>query len=261
MRELLNRLTRLRIAAFIAAAAILVLVGASLVLADPNGSRATPPGFIPPVPGTGTPVGKPFIYPGYSGSPPPTVDTRYPNYGPPDQALLNSVAAMRAAPGGLCPPSYTKYHSSLLTATICYPPAWKLVRNDSTYPEGQPKGEGFAFSILLTKEERPGWEVARVSFQVEGSRPFTLLDCPSKGTLAIGPLAAQVCFHQEKPNLFSPPDVGQRIGITIPHALPKLPALWVAVQLKNFGDEKNRVVSPQDQREALAIIASLEFDK
>jgi len=191
----------------------------------------------------------------------------HPNYILPDEGALAQVAddqAALASGGARCPASYLLYESQLLGGSFCYPPTWKVAVGDQPLLPSDKRLEGYRFALLVTKPNPvSGREVTRVAIQVTGSRPFTLLDCPQMGTMQVDTLAATVCFHERKQHPFNTitSDIARLIGITIPHPLADVPAVWAAVQLADQSPRDDAVdLASEDQREALGIIASVRFE-
>jgi hypothetical protein len=237
-----------------------VLAGAiALGASGGNGGGASPPAQVvaataTSVPEVGTQVSKPPAF-------------AYSNYIPPDTEVLQEVAQRRLAldaTGQRCPTGHQLYDSKLLDATFCYPPGWKVVRGDIVLPPVNTRGEGYAVSILITKtESATKREVARVSIQVVGDRPFTLLDCPSKGALPVDGLQATSCFHER--NLTSsnniPNGIARLIGFEAQKPVGESKALWIGVQIADSSSEYTSIrFSSTDQSEAVEIASSIKFN-
>jgi hypothetical protein len=190
----------------------------------------------------------------------------YPNYIAPDAAALLSASQQEAVTrqsGKRCPDAYVLYESRLLGGSFCYPSSWKVARGDIGLPPKNQRGEGYRFSLLVTKADTStGREVARVSIQIVGDRPFTLLDCPQKGILTVAALTSSACFHERRTSGANDiqPGIARLVGLEIPHALPEAQAVWVGIQLADHATSYNSVqLSAQDQSEALGIVASIRF--
>jgi hypothetical protein len=191
----------------------------------------------------------------------------YSNYIPPATDVLQEVAQKRLtldATGQRCPIGYQLYDSKLLGATFCYPPDWKVVRGDIVLPPANTRGEGYAYSILLTKaDSNTKREVARVSIQVVGDRPFTLLDCPGKGSLPVDQIQATSCFHQrnEASSNSIPNGIARLIGFEALRPVGESKALWIGVQLADISSDYTSIrFSSKDQSEALEIVSSIRFN-
>jgi hypothetical protein len=277
----LSTLSR-HIAATVAAIVVLGIIAAGVALADPPGPRPIPPGvtgadltprgtpflitsgsalpgprglmptpFATPAHLANTQVGTPIVRVGTPYPRPPSGPS-YPNYLPANQALLDAISPLKGQP---CPASFLRYHSQLLGASFCYPTTWQLVSDDSKIPSGLTNNLNTALGLGLRKEGPDGRELARLTFQVDGDRPFTLIDCPQPGALATLSVPARVCFHGSGFLASS-----WLIGITVPHKLARLPELWIAIELPFVGSQPNVTVSDFDRREALTIVSSLLFD-
>jgi hypothetical protein len=190
----------------------------------------------------------------------------YSNYIPPDAAALQEATQSRVSLDGAgqrCPSDYNLYDSKLLSGTFCYPPDWKVIRGDILLPPAAARGDGYGFSILVTKTEGPtSREVARVSIQIVGERPFTLLDCPAKGFLPVAGLQASSCFHernQTASNIIQN-GIARLIGFEVPRPVGESKALWIGVQIADRSQDYASVsFSAVDQAEAFEIVSSIRF--
>ncbi len=238
-----------------------VLAGAiALGASDGNGGGASPPAQVI----AETPTNVPEQETTPTPTPPPAFV--YANYITPDTQVLQDATQKRAAldaAGQRCPTGYQLYDSELINGSFCYPPDWKVVRGDIVLPLPATRGDGYAFSILVTKTETAtNREVARVSIQAVGERPFTLLDCPMKGSLPVAGLQAASCFHERNQTASNniPNGIARLIGFEVLRPVGESKALWIGVQIADRSTDVRSVqFSAMDQSEAITVVSSLRF--
>jgi hypothetical protein len=139
-----------------------------------------------------------------------------------------------------------------------------LVFGDINLPPAAQRSAGFAYYLRLAKtDESSGRELAHVSIQVVGSRPFTLLDCPSKGQVEIGTITGQACFHERNSQRFNTIQSGtsRLIGVEISRALVDTSGIWITIELADISTKPTEVTfSSSDQDEALGIVSSIDLN-
>jgi hypothetical protein len=189
-----------------------------------------------------------------------------PNLIPPDQAALDEVTqdqAALAASGERCPPSWLLYESQLLGGSFCYPPTWEIARGDGPVLPVDQRPDGYAYALLVIKNDpSTARELARLSIQITGDLRARPLDCPEPGTLAAGPLVGKVCFQERKNDNYNSVPAGSAriVVVALPHRLPDFLETRMSYEIADETPDLPTVrFSRQDQREALGIIASVQF--
>ncbi len=184
-----------------------------------------------------------------------------PSHMEPDTAALERVRVEQAAIGGKtdCNPKWVSYHADNLGMALCYPPTWTLI------PDNGPPPVGTAMrGLILSKASLDGIQAAFVSIATHG--PVTgRVNCSQPGSVAVGPYTATVCFLQRVDADYNLVPVGSSriIAVGIPVGLPAsdMPEVQAGVELRDYTPSApTPTFSPDDQHEALSIIASIRFD-
>lgn len=177
------------------------------------------------------------------------VITHYPNYLPPDQGLLDEVAA--AASVRACPDGWRTFRSDHHGIGLCHPSNWTVRSHEPPLPT-VPRGSD---RVLLQVDKNvpfPGPHIV-----VSTGSGYTTLGCPHAGSLLVDGITGRVCFLGEQFTAIS-----WLIGIRLPVGKDGLPFVSIVLELPFQPTPDGRNPVPlQDRRDGLEIIASLRFDR
>jgi len=114
--------------------------------------------------------------------------------------------------------------------------------------------------IELERRDATDRVIVRLSLQVYGPRPFTLLDCPEPAVTTLGANRTKVCFQQRNGTPWNvlPPESARAVGVTIEG--PR--EIWIGIEL--FDPTPGDSAADYDRDalvDALRVVASLAADQ